>query len=71
VAIATTGLGNRFGFPRREISERYTAAGIRFWSTGDCGAIKVHLAAYGEIHARSARRQRIRIWRWPAATECP
>ena len=71
VAIATTGMGNRFGFPRREISERYIAAGIRFWSTGDCGAIKVHLAADGEIHARSARRQRIRIWRWPAATECP
>lgn len=71
VAIATTGLGNRFGFPREEIRQRYIAAGTRFWSTGDCGAIRVHIAADGSIRAQSARRQRNRIWRWPAAAECP
>jgi competence protein ComEC len=71
VAIATAGLGNRFGFPREEIIQRYTDAGTRFWSTGDCGALRVRIAADGLIHASSARRQRNRIWRWPAAAQCP
>jgi competence protein ComEC len=71
VAIATAGLGNRFGFPREEIIQRYTDAGTQFWSTGECGALRVHIAADGLIHASSARRQRNRIWRWPAAVQCP
>jgi len=71
VAIATAGLGNRFGFPREEISRRYTNAGTKFWSTGDCGALRIHIASDGLIHSSSARRQRNRIWRWPAAKQCP
>jgi len=71
LAIATTGLGNRFGFPRSEIVERYIAAGTEFWSSGACGAIRIRLAADGGIHTESARRKRKRIWRWPAARECP
>ncbi len=71
VAIATASLGNRFDFPKTEIRERYEAAGIQFWSTGDCGALRVVLRADGSWHAASARRQRNRIWRWPAAANCP
>ena len=71
LAIATTGLGNRFGFPREEIRQRYISAGSRFWSTGECGAVRVHLSADGLIDAKSARRTRNKIWRWPAAPECP
>jgi competence protein ComEC len=71
LAIATTGLGNRFGFPRREVAERYIAAGTEFWSSGACGAIRIRLTADGGIHAESARHKRKRIWRWPAARECP
>jgi competence protein ComEC len=71
MAIATASLGNRFGFPRPEIVQRYTEAGSRFWSTGECGALRVHIAADGVIQATSARRQRNRIWRWPAAPHCP
>ena len=71
LAIATTGLGNRFGFPREEIRQRYISAGSRFWSTGECGAVRVLLSPDGLIVAESARRIRNKIWRWPAAPECP
>ena len=70
-SIATASLGNRFGFPRDEIRQRYINAGSNFWSTGECGAVRILLTADGKIHAESARRKRNRIWRWPAATECP
>jgi len=71
IAIATTGLGNRFGFPREEIRQRYISAGSSFWSTGDCGALRILISADGDINAESARRKRNKIWRWPAAPECP
>lgn len=70
-SIATASLGNRFGFPREEIRQRYVNSGSKFWSTGECGAVRILLAADGEIHAESARRKRNKIWRWPAAPECP
>jgi len=70
-AVATASLGNRFGFPREEIRSRYIKAGSKFWSTGECGAVRILLTADGDIHAESARRKRNRIWRWPAAPECP
>ena len=71
VVIATTGIGNRFGFPRDEISQRYRAQGIYFWSTGDCGALRLTLNSDGSLQASSARRQRDRVWRWPADVNCP
>jgi competence protein ComEC len=71
VAIATASLGNRFDFPRLEVRRRYEANGVKFWSTGDCGALRIVLDPDGPMHAVSARRQRNRIWRWPAAENCP
>lgn len=70
-AVATAALGNRFGFPRDEVEARYRRAGIRFWSTGDCGALRIVIGADGELRAASARRQRPGIWRWPADASCP
>jgi len=70
-SIATASLGNRFGFPRDEIRQRYIDAGSKFWSTGECGAVRILITADGEIHAQSARRKRNRIWRWPAGPKCP
>jgi competence protein ComEC len=70
-SIATASLGNRFGFPRDVIRQRYINAGSKFWSTGECGAVRILLTADGNIHAQSARRIRNQIWRWPAAPECP
>jgi len=71
VALATAGLGNRFGFPRPEVRQRYMQAGIPLWSTGECGAIKLVLSDDGVFTARSARRVRHAPWRWPASDFCP
>jgi len=71
VAVATAGLGNRFGFPRADIRNRYEIANIPFWTTGECGALRVVLHENGGLTADSARLDRPAIWRWPAATGCP
>ena len=70
-SIAPASLGNRFGFPRDVIRQRYIDAGSKFWSTGECGAVRILLTADGNIHAKSARSKRNKIWRWPAAPGCP
>jgi len=71
VAIATASLGNRFDFPRPEIRRRYEDLGTMFWSTGDCGALRLVLRPDGRLEASSARRERNRIWRREASANCP
>jgi competence protein ComEC len=71
IALATAGLGNRFGFPRVEIQQRYRELGIPLWSTGACGALRIELQAGGRVLVTSARRARPAPWRWPAAADCP
>lgn len=71
VAIATASLGNRFGFPRQEVRHRYAEAQIPFWSTGECGAMRVLILGSGQLEVSSARLARPAIWRWPAASGCP
>lgn len=70
-AVATAGLGNRFGFPKLPVRQRYEAAGARFWTTGDCGALRLTLFPDGRLEARSARRERKAAWRWPVGAGCP
>ena len=70
-AVATAGLGNRFGFPKLPVRQRYEAAGARFWATGDCGALRLTLFPDGRLEARSARRERKAAWRWPVGAGCP
>ena len=71
LVIATAGIGNRFGFPRPEVRQRYVEKGARFWSTAGCGALRIRFEADGEWRAESARRTSLRIWRWPAKDRCP
>jgi competence protein ComEC len=71
IAIAAAGLGNRFGFPHKEVRQRYRDAGVRLWSTDACGALRLQLTVEGEIQAFSARRLRPAPWRWPAGSYCP
>jgi competence protein ComEC len=71
VAIATAALGNRFCFPAGTIRERYRAAGIPLLTTGECGGLRVRLEGGEILSVTSARRDRQRIWRWPAAGHCP
>lgn len=71
LAIATAGAGNRFGFPRPEVKQRYRDAGIKLLSTDQCGAIRLEIDGDGPAELQSARRQRRAPWRWPAGQECP
>jgi competence protein ComEC len=71
LAVATASLGNRFGFPTEDVQKRFRQAGVPLISTGACGAVQILLAG-GKIQSvRSARRERKRIWRWPAERNCP
>jgi len=71
IAVATAALGNRFGFPKAEIRQRYEDLGAVFWSTGECGALRIATGPEGRMTATSARLSRPAIWRWPAAAGCP
>lgn len=71
LAVVTASLGNRFGFPRPETRQRYETARIPFWSTGECGAMRIMLHRDGRLDVSSARLSRPAIWRWPAADGCP
>jgi len=71
LAIATAGIGNRFGFPRPEVRQRYADAGIRLISTDQCGAIRMEAEQDGALQLRSARLERKAPWRWPAGPDCP
>jgi competence protein ComEC len=71
LAVASAALGNRFGFPRDPVRSAYEKRGITLISTGECGAIRLLMEPGVEMHASSARLERRRIWRWPAAPNCP
>lgn len=71
LAIATASLGNRFGFPRQEVREQYRHAGVPLLSTGECGAVRLLLRNGVIQELSSARKERKRIWRWPAHRNCP
>jgi competence protein ComEC len=71
LAIATAGAGNRFGFPRPEVKQRYADASIKLLSTDLCGAIRLEVHGAGELQLSSARQQRKAPWRWPAGPDCP
>lgn len=47
IAIFTCAVNNRFGFPHREVLERYKARGINYFSTARSGGIKLISAPDG------------------------
>jgi len=67
VAIAQTGYGNRYGFPKPKVVRRYQQAGARIWNTSH-GAVIVSMKEGGGIHAvyatpvRSEKRRRALQW---------
>jgi competence protein ComEC len=62
LALVSAGYRNRWGFPRREVVERWHAAGARVLTTADSGAIEVTLAAGRPPLAREYRQTRRRYW---------
>ena len=71
LAVASAALGNRFGFPREAVRRAYKKRGIKLITTGECGGIRLLVEPGVELQASSARLERRRIWRWPAAANCP
>lgn len=66
IAIFATGYGNRFGFPRPEVRQRWQRAGARWYDTAEHGAVEVIIAADGTPSGVVAARQAERaLWRLP------
>jgi competence protein ComEC len=71
LSLVSAGHRNRFGFPDSLVAGRYRSLGSTLLSTADCGGIEVRFDRNGFYRARSARRARPAVWRWPAAEHCP
>jgi competence protein ComEC len=68
--LVSAAAGNRFGFPRADVLERYADAHAATLITARCGGIRITTDATGGILIHSARLSRRAIWRWPAIGEC-
>lgn len=71
IVLFSAAAGNRFGFPAREVLERYLNAGANVLSTSGCGAISIGFSGAGGLEVKTARRARDAIWRWPPEPGCP
>ena len=60
LALVSAGHQNRFGHPKRDVVQRWQAAGAEVLSTAESGAIRVWLGAQG----LQLREQRIHAARW-------
>lgn len=63
VAIVAAGFGNRWGFPKQDVVERWKAAGAEVLVTATSGAISVGMCSSApRISVRNHRQERHRIW---------
>jgi competence protein ComEC len=62
LALVSAGYRNRWGLPRREVVERWHAAGAQVLTTADSGAIEVAFVAGRPPLAREYRRTQRRYW---------
>lgn len=71
LALVSAASNNRFGFPRKDVMDRYARAEVMTLNTAECGGIRVVADSGGGFRLQSARTGRAAIWRWPAAANCP
>jgi competence protein ComEC len=65
-AIVSTGYGNRYGFPKPSVVERWRSVGAEVLNTAELGAIELEIGADGSISAPVSYRQlRLRYWHRP------
>jgi competence protein ComEC len=62
LALVSAGYRNRWGMPRREVVDRWRAAGAHVLTTADSGAIEITFAAGRPPVVREYRRERRRYW---------
>ncbi len=64
LAVVSSGFGNRWGFPKPKVRERWAAAGALLLDTASSGAVSFRSCAAGGLSAlRRDRRERRRFWR--------
>ena len=64
LAIVPAGYGNRWGFPKAEVTSRWQSAGAEVLVTGNSGAVSVRLCEQGGIRRiQQSRHERQRFWR--------
>lgn len=69
--LISAAAGNRFGFPRIDVLERYAKSHIPTLNTAQCGGIRITTNISGGVRLNSARVSRKALWRWPAVEDCP
>ncbi len=70
-ALISSGIDNRFDFPREDVLARYATINSRAMNTARCGGIRITITAQGGVQLESARNVHNTLWRWPAANSCP
>lgn len=64
VAIVSAGYGNRWGFPKERVVERWQSVGAQVLDTATSGAVSLRLCSGGGLRAlRTDRYERRRFWR--------
>ncbi|NNE04488.1 MAG: DNA internalization-related competence protein ComEC/Rec2 [Xanthomonadales bacterium] len=71
VALVSAASHNRYGLPHADVASRFAAIGAQFFSTSECGGMRLDIAETGSWRLSSARRLRRAPWRWPAGPSCP
>ena len=69
--LISAAAGNRFGFPRADVLERYARTHTPTLNTARCGGIRIRTDMTGAFSIHSARVSRKAIWRWPSTPDCP
>ncbi|OBS10871.1 DNA internalization-related competence protein ComEC/Rec2 [Acidihalobacter prosperus] len=69
IALISSGFGNRFGFPRAAVLQRYRARGVAVYDTASAGAIRVDFIADAQagIEVKAYRHSHRRFWQYSAA----
>ena len=67
-ALFSTGYGNRFRFPAREVLARYRAVGASVHDTARAGAVTVRMDGEGRTELRHHRVEQRRFWLTPLET---
>ena len=62
LVLFAVGYRNRFGFPKREVTERYRRIGARLMNTADHGAISIRFEAGKPLESVSWRFVERRLW---------
>ena len=65
--LISSGYRNRFGFPARQVLERYFRFKVQVFNTAQDGAVQIRLGAHKRVTAW--RRRHLRIWSWRPSAE--